>query len=353
MNQTGVSRNIFKRLFSLLVLLVLFNTGVLNAQPGSRVVIPGRTISVSDLIKEIERQTGYIVLNNNDLNTSSRLNVLNQETTVDEIMKGLLSGTGKDFRINDRYIVLFNTGQQSGVPAQYSSVGVQPGAVNNAFVQQSGSQVGIQQPLSTTGSDGSVAYPSQSRVPRVTRRNVSSPFLNNTPPMFGIKTNLLYGAATLTPNLGGEIGLGKKTTLEFSGGINKWNQDGSFEDNKKLVHWFLKPEFRYWLCERFNGHFFGLHAFYGQYNIGGYDIPIVDFEKEFRYEGDAIGGGISYGYHWIWGKRWGMEFNIGVGVAYLDYTKSDCDKCSPPLGEYTKTYFGPTSAGIKLVYLIK
>ncbi|MEG1935625.1 MAG: DUF3575 domain-containing protein, partial [Rikenellaceae bacterium] len=41
-----------------------------------------------------------------------------------------------------------------------------------------------------------------------------------------IKTNLLYGAAAYTPNLGLEIGLGRKTTLDISGGYNPWNRDG-------------------------------------------------------------------------------------------------------------------------------
>ena len=225
-------------------------------------------------------------------------------------------------------------------------------AQTGARVQLSGQISDMQGVVKEIEHQTGSTYPSRTHVPRVTGRTIQSPYTNNTPPMLAIKTNLLY-AATLTPNLGGEIGLGKKTSLEFAGGINKWNQDGSYEDNKKFAHWILKPEFRYWLCERFNGHFFGLHAFYSQYNIGGYNIPLLDFEKEYRYEGDAIGGGISYGYHWIWSKRWGMEFNIGVGVAYLDYTRSNCDKCSPPGGEFTKTYFGPTSAGIKLVYLIK
>lgn len=79
-----------------------------------------------------------------------------------------------------------------------------------------------------------------------------------------VKTNLLYWATT-TPNAGFEFGLGKKTTLDISGGYNPWTLNS--DKNRKVKHFLVKPEFRYWLCERFQGHFFGVHAGYGEYNI--------------------------------------------------------------------------------------
>ena len=83
-------------------------------------------------------------------------------------------------------------------------------------------------------------------------------------PVFAIKTNALYWATT-TPNLGIEIGLSDKFTLDLSGNYNPW----TFSDSRKLKHWLVQPELRYWTCERFNGHFFGLHAHYAEYNVGG------------------------------------------------------------------------------------
>ncbi len=38
-------------------------------------------------------------------------------------------------------------------------------------------------------------------------------------------------------------------------------------------HWLVHPEFRYWLCERFNGHFFGVHLLGGEYNISKVKLP--------------------------------------------------------------------------------
>ena len=169
------------------------------------------------------------------------------------------------------------------------------------------------------------------------------------------KTNLLYGAGALTPNLGVEFGLGKRTTLDISGGYNPWNVEETL-DNKKWAHFLVQPEFRYWLCERFNGHFFGVHGLYSEYNIGGIEIPYFNdplLDKNYRYEGNVYGGGISYGYHWMWSKRWGMEFTIGVGALKFTYDKYDCAMCSDKIAKENKTYFGPTKAGITLVFLIK
>ena len=69
-------------------------------------------------------------------------------------------------------------------------------------------------------------------------------------PLVGVKTNALYWLAT-TINVGAEIGLGRKTTVDLLGTYNPW----SFGDNKKVKHWLIQPEFRYWTCERFNGRF--------------------------------------------------------------------------------------------------
>lgn len=172
----------------------------------------------------------------------------------------------------------------------------------------------------------------------------------------GVKTNLLYGVGTLTPNLGMEIGLGKRTTLDVGGGYSWFNLNGTTENNKKLVHWVVQPEFRYFLCEKFNGHFFGIHALYSKYNIGKHKLPMLfgKNSQDYRFEGDAFGAGLSYGYQLMLGKHWNLEFNLGVGYMRLKYDKYDCRKCGKRKETgATKNYFGPTRAGISLIYIIK
>lgn len=170
-----------------------------------------------------------------------------------------------------------------------------------------------------------------------------------------LKTNLLYGAYTYTPNLSAEIGLGKRSTLEIGGSYNPWNLHGSQINNKKLVHWIGQLEYRYWLCSKFGGHFFGIHALGSQYNIAGHELPLLfgKGSKSYRYEGWGAGGGISYGYSFYLGTHWGLETQIGVGYTRLHYDKYDCVKCGKKIGTEKRNYYGPTKAGISLVYIIK
>lgn len=64
-----------------------------------------------------------------------------------------------------------------------------------------------------------------------------------------VKTNLLYDATT-TPNIGAELGIGKKHSLQLYYGLNPWkfNTDSG---KKYFKHWMLAPEYRYWFCHRF------------------------------------------------------------------------------------------------------
>lgn len=164
-------------------------------------------------------------------------------------------------------------------------------------------------------------------------------------PVFAIKTNALYWATT-TPNLGFEVGLSDKFTLELSGNYNPW----TFSNESKLKHWLVQPELRYWLCERFNGHFFGLHGHYADYNIGG--IKMFGL-KDSRYQGNLYGAGLSYGYQWILSKRWSIEATIGVGYARVNYDKYPCGECGTKLKDGHKNYFGPTKAGLSIIYILK
>lgn len=168
---------------------------------------------------------------------------------------------------------------------------------------------------------------------------------NDYMPEFAIKTNALYWATT-TVNLGFEVGLSKKMTLDVSGNYNPWK----FSDNKQIKHWLVQPELRYWLCERFNGHFFGLHAHYAEANVSNLNIFGLG---NYRYQGNIYGAGISYGYQWILNKRWSMEATIGVGYARLNFDKYNCGKCGSKISKEHKNYLGPTKVALSIIYVIK
>lgn len=160
-----------------------------------------------------------------------------------------------------------------------------------------------------------------------------------------VKSNLLYDMTT-TINLGLEVGLAPKWTLELPVNYNPWE----FAKNRKLKHWAVQPELRYWFCEKFNGHFLGLHGIAAGYNVGGLKIFGLD---ERRYEGNLYGAGLSYGYQWILNKRWSIEATVGVGYVHLDHDVYPCEKCAERIKPDTKDWFGPTKAGVSIIYIIK
>ena len=167
-----------------------------------------------------------------------------------------------------------------------------------------------------------------------------------------LKTNLLYWLTT-TPNLAMEFGVGEKSTVELSVGYNPWTLNK--EENRKIKHIAVIPEYRYWLCEPFNGHFFGVHAGYTYYNLSAVRIlPFGDAStKDHRYQGWGIGAGLSYGYSWILNDRWSIEATVGFGYIYTNLDKYQCATCGYFRDDMDHHYVGPTNAGISLIYTIK
>lgn len=169
-------------------------------------------------------------------------------------------------------------------------------------------------------------------------------------PTVAVKSNLLYDA-TATINLGAEFGFGKKTTLEVPFNLNPW----TFSDNKKIKHWLVQPELRFWSCEVFNGFFWGIHAHGGQFNVGGVKLPFGAFPTldDHRYQGYFYGAGLGIGYQWILGKRWNLELGIGAGYTRFEYDKYNCNRCGEKLKEGGRNYIGPDRIALSLIYIIR
>lgn len=168
-----------------------------------------------------------------------------------------------------------------------------------------------------------------------------------------LKNNLI-GDALLNVNAGVEIGLAPKWTLDIPASFNGW----TLSHDRRWKHWYVQPGARYWFCNRFAGHFVGLHAHGGQYNIGGLhnDIDFLgtDFSKlrDTRYQGWFIGAGVSYGYSWILGKHWNFEAEIGFGYSYTRSDRFPCAHCGTKIeNDKSHHYVGPTKAALNIVYL--
>lgn len=168
-----------------------------------------------------------------------------------------------------------------------------------------------------------------------------------------LKTNLLYDA-TATVNLGIEIGLAPKWTLDISGNLNAW----TMSHDRTWKHWMAQPEARYWFCDRFAGHFLAIHAHGGQFNVGNldndFDFLGSDFSQlsDLRFEGWFVGGGIGYGYAWVLGKHWNIEAELGIGYAYCRFDEYICFDCGKKTAEdKDHHYFGLTKLALSLVYV--
>lgn len=170
-------------------------------------------------------------------------------------------------------------------------------------------------------------------------------------PSLGIKTNLLYDLVTPF-NFGIEFKTGAQYTLELSANYNPWSFSNGISAFKNFS---VQPEFRYWTCEAFNGHFFGLHGIYAQYNTKGVKLPFRKGENTENtfYQGDVYGGGIGYGYQWYLSPRWNLEAMLGMGYLFFDYKSYECKTCGKELYHKNKNYVGPTKVAISLIYIIK
>ncbi len=164
-----------------------------------------------------------------------------------------------------------------------------------------------------------------------------------------VKTNIMADATT-TMSLAAEIGTAPKNTLELYMHWNPWE----LSDGKLIKHLYLQPEYRFWFCEKFSGSFLGVHLHGGLFNLAGIKLPFGMYPglKTHRYEGEFIGGGVSYGYQWVLSKHWNLEATLGAGYAYINYDRYQCGDCGKRLDkDKDKHYFGPTKAALSIVYV--
>lgn len=186
-----------------------------------------------------------------------------------------------------------------------------------------------------------------------------------------LKTNLL-GWATTTVNAGLEAGLSRHSTVSVTGYLNPWN----FARDRHFRFWNVQPEYRYWFCGKFNGHFLGVHALGGQYNARKINFPLrgltwggtyeendyfpagdhkggwpdLEGKNSGRHaEGWFIGAGVTYGYQWMLSRHWNLEASLGAGYVYspLKYY-GRCERC---VDRRRLNYVGPTNAQLSFLYV--
>ena len=172
-------------------------------------------------------------------------------------------------------------------------------------------------------------------------------------PKAALKTNVIYDA-TATINLGVEFALAPKMTMDISGDLHPWVLPNGW----RLTHYLVQPELRFWLKERFQGHFFAVNVLGATYNAGniknnfhimGRDMSALG---RHRVEGSAFGAGLGYGYAVRVARRLNVEMEIGLGYIGAEFDAYRLgEKESLYAQNSTAQYFGPTKGALNIVYI--
>ena len=339
----------------LATLFALFTSLQAGAQSGN-IVLGSDSMTAGEMISAIEGQTDYrFAYNKNVFDVSRTVSVKHRTISLQEAMESMTGGQSVKYVIHKNYIAIVPA-DQAPRPQVRREVALRTSDVYRRSDPNSDVGPVLRDPVPQDTTSPVEVVP-----PVLAKKFYSDYSPLNIPgtadgrlPRFALKTNLLYGIGTLTPNIAAEVALSPQWTLEAAYSSNPWNYKAkaSGAASRKLLHGIVRIEGRYWLCERFNGHFVGVHGLYSEYNVSGRDIPLL-FEKKYRYKGNAWGGGIVYGYDLPIGKSWNVEFTAGAGVYRMTYDRYSCLTCSTDRTPQTKTWFGPSRLGVSLEFLIK
>lgn len=166
-----------------------------------------------------------------------------------------------------------------------------------------------------------------------------------------VKTNALGWAAAITTNVGVEVALWPKWTFSADAYYNPFNDWGN---RRSSEFWGVQPEFKYWFCRKFYGHYIGLHGQYAEF----FDAGMC----KYLYDGTYYGAGVSYGYSLPLAYRWRLDFSLGVGWKHWNRdvfwrighnTGADWDDKEFVRDPRPKNNFGVTKVGISAVFIIR
>ncbi len=166
-------------------------------------------------------------------------------------------------------------------------------------------------------------------------------------PLLALKTNLLFDVLA-TPNIELEIPFDKNFSMMAEYWFPWW-LDEYTGDCYQLLYGGI--EARYWFRyahdrDVFRGHFMGLYAGFGLYDLG---------RKDGGFRGDIdFYAGLTYGYSFKLNKFLRLETSLGLGVLQTKYDRYIlAEKLNVPLWQHSGvyTYFGPSKLKVSLVVL--
>lgn len=167
--------------------------------------------------------------------------------------------------------------------------------------------------------------------------------LEKSVPFLAFKTNALLLGAGIA-NLGAEVRLADHFSLDFPVIYSPY----TIKNDYRIRVMGLQPEFRFWLKNFTQGHFFGLTGNFAWFN--------VSMSNDNRYQDTdnrpLMGFGVSYGYSWRVHPSLAIEFTAGAGYANIHYDVFYNVHNGIQYNSGVKNYWGLTKAGISIVYIL-
>lgn len=160
-----------------------------------------------------------------------------------------------------------------------------------------------------------------------------------TPYHFSVRANLLRWA-TLTPDLGVEWRINRYVGIAVNGSWTSWTWN---DCDRRYALWEVNPEVRYYIGKEKRGYVGAM------YKVGAFNYKF----SETGHQGDLMGGGITGGYQLKLNRALSLDFSLGLGYVRADYEKyTVIDGVRVRDGKESKNWWGPTQAGVTLVWTI-
>ena len=160
-----------------------------------------------------------------------------------------------------------------------------------------------------------------------------------------LSTNIIDYANFAALNAEAGYSLSQHWSLFLNGKWNPFVFNAKEGPGKQFQNKSLNLAFgaKFWPFFVYSGFFYGFKFQWQQYNRGGIISPDT-------YQGDAIGGGISFGYALLLTKNINIEFGVGLWSGWTEYTHHAYPKCGKTIGKGEKWFVYPNDILINICY---
>lgn len=170
-------------------------------------------------------------------------------------------------------------------------------------------------------------------------------------PKVNVKVNGLGVIGIINPAI--EVGVSRRMSFQLEG-LGVYAANNYLGSGYPCSLTLFYGEWRYYIKERFNGFFAGIHTGGGVFRLNKNLMDIFSYTKnvEERHIGHSYVLGITAGYQLQLGERWALELVVGYGRQYARYEAYIPDN----LGTATHTAVNgsaeylPTKGGLMVAY---